>query len=583
MAVSSDFESFLDELVDRNDIVDFISEYTKVKQVGNRFQALCPLHNDKKSPSLSISRDKQVFHCFGCGAGGTVIQFLMGMENLEFMDAVKVLADRANLTVPSSRNPRDKKKLAEINDKRKKIYEINSEAAKFFYKNLSSDIGKSTLDYLHNRKISNSTIKKFGLGYAPNGWTTLIEHLKTLGYTEREMFEAGLVKERENGTYFDAFTDRVMFPIIEVGGNIIGFGGRIMQKNDKVGKYLNTAETLVFKKKDNLFGINFAKNDKSGKILLMEGYMDVISLHQEGIGNAVASLGTAFTDAQAKLLKRYATKAVLCYDTDDAGKAATLRAGEILTANDIKTKVLTITDGKDPDEFVKAKGGDMFNVLVEGAKPLIEYKINDIKQQYNLEDTSDKIEFLENISAFFAGIKNPVEREAYIAKVSKEVGISEGAITAQVKALEVAQDVVRETREERTAKRLYASRVGERVELDKMALYNAEKLLMNLMCDKKVLLMVKKAEITFEDFSTDLHKKIAKAIFEIGRNGGNVGTNELLNAFEPDMAGNISAILVNDRFVEDKVRAANMPLKTMIEAKRKRLEENALENDDLEK
>ncbi|MEG1880729.1 MAG: CHC2 zinc finger domain-containing protein, partial [Oscillospiraceae bacterium] len=183
MAVSSDFESFLDELVDRNDIVDFISEYTKVKQVGNRFQALCPLHNDKKSPSLSISRDKQVFHCFGCGAGGTVIQFLMGMENLEFMDAVKVLADRANLTVPSSRNPRDKKKLAEINDKRKKIYEINSEAAKFFYKNLSSDIGKSTLDYLHNRKISNSTIKKFGLGYAPNGWTTLIEHLKTLGYT----------------------------------------------------------------------------------------------------------------------------------------------------------------------------------------------------------------------------------------------------------------------------------------------------------------------------------------------------------------------------------------------------------------
>ncbi|MBQ9736885.1 MAG: DNA primase, partial [Clostridia bacterium] len=373
MKESVDFQDFVDEVIAKNDIVDFISQYTTLKRVGNRFQALCPLHNDKKTPSFSVSPDKQLFHCFGCGAGGTVIHFVMAKEGLDFMEAVKLLADKAGVPIPDYRSQNERSQAAAIQKKKKRMYEMNAEAARFFFSCLTAKSGASALDYLRGRGLSNSTIKAFGLGYAPDSWTTLVDFMKSKGYLESELIEGGLAKQRDNGTAYDVFRGRVMFPIMDLRGNVIAFGGRTLK--DDQAKYLNSPETLVFKKKENLFAMNLAKNSKSGQFLIMEGYMDVISLHQNGFDNAVASLGTAFTPQQADILKRYADKAVLCYDADEAGQKAANRAGEILREKDINTRVLTITDGKDPDEYINVKGKEMFGLLLDNAESFIEYKI----------------------------------------------------------------------------------------------------------------------------------------------------------------------------------------------------------------
>ena len=399
MKQSVDFQDFIDEVIAKTDIVDLISHYVTLKRVGNRFQALCPLHNDKKTPSFSVSPDKQLFHCFGCGAGGTAIHFIMQKENLDFMEAVKYLAEKSGIPVPDYRSSSERAKAAEIHNKKKRMYEINAEAARFFYSNLTTPTGKDALDYLKRRGLKSATIKAFGLGYSPDSWSALIDFMKTKGYTEAELFEAGLaVKRDQSNTYFDKFRDRVMFPILDLRGNVIAFGGRIMKDKGDAAKYLNSPETLVFKKKENLFAMNLAKNSKAGQFLVMEGYMDVISLHQSGFDNAVASLGTAFTPQQAEILKRYADKAVLCYDADEAGQKAADRAGEILRETGIKTRVMTITGGKDPDEYINTKGKEMFKLLIDNAESFIEYKIGKIEKQYNLEDAVEKLEFIEQIS-----------------------------------------------------------------------------------------------------------------------------------------------------------------------------------------
>ena len=285
MKQSVDFQDFIDEVIAKNDIVDVISQYTTLKRVGNRFQALCPLHNDKKTPSFSVSPDKQLFHCFGCGAGGTVIHFVMTKENLDFMEAVKLLADRAGVPVPDYRSGAERSRAAAVHEKKKRMYAMNAEAARFFFSCLTATGGKTALEYLRGRGLSNATIKAFGIGFAPDTWTSLVDFMKTKGYTEAELIEGGLAKKRENGTAYDVFRGRVMFPILDLRGNVIAFGGRTLVDNQ--AKYLNSPETLVYKKKENLFAMNIAKNSKAGQFLLMEGYMDVISLHQNGFDNAV--------------------------------------------------------------------------------------------------------------------------------------------------------------------------------------------------------------------------------------------------------------------------------------------------------
>ena len=582
MATSQEFQSFLDQVMERNDIVEIISEYTKPKRIGTRYAALCPLHNDKKSPSLSISPDRQLFYCFGCGAGGTVINFIERAENLDFMDAVKYLADRANIPMPERGSAADGAKREEIADKKQLIYKINAEAGKYFYKCLASPEGKSAYKYLQEREIKNETIRKFGLGYAPEGWSGIIKHLTGLGFKEKDIYEAGLARKRDNGTYYDTFYDgRVMFPIINVQGNIIGFGGRTMKIDAAGMKYINTPETLVFKKKENLFGLNFAKNDKSGRILLMEGYMDVISLHQAGIGNAVASLGTAFTPEQARLLKRYAGKAVLCYDADQAGKKAAIKAGEILTENDIKPRVLHVTDGKDPDEFIKAKGPEMFMVLVEGAKTFVEYRIDEIKQNYDLEDSEGVLEFVEAASGIVSQLPNPVEREIYIRRIAEMSKMSSDSVKAQTDIISRKNAAAQRRREESQQRRDFEARTGGRRDLNQMGVINAERLLLNLMPDRAVFKKVCEAGITPDDFEQGLHRELARNIFELSGDA-DVDINHLLGRFEPQQAGAVADILMDDKNIEDKVVAAKSVIEKILGAKKNIQAKSLLENEDLE-
>lgn len=560
MAQINDFDGFIDEIIEKNDIVDVVSRYTTLKRVGNRFQALCPLHNDKKTPSFSVSPDKQLFHCFGCGAGGTVIHFIMAKENLDFMEAVKLLADRAGIPVPDRRSQAERARAAELYEKKKRMYEMNSEAGRFFYRNLISPEHKYALEYLRKRQLSNATIKSFGLGYAPNSWTSLIDYMNEKGYTAAELEEAGLAIKRENGTYFDKFRDRVMFPIMDIRGNVIGFGGRIITDRDDAPKYLNSPETLVFKKKENLFAMNIAKNNKQGQFLIMEGYMDVISLHQNGFSNAVASLGTAFTPQQAEIIKKYADKAVLCYDSDEAGQKAADRAGEILKDAGIRARVLTVTDGKDPDEYIKNKGAGMFQLLIDNAESFIEYKIGKIEKKYNLEDTVEKIEFIEQIAKILANIKKTVEREVYIKKIAKKTDISADSIAAQVENLARRNQMRESAKEMREEKRDFEARTGGRRDLGKMRLYNAEKLMLNLLCEKEVFQLVKN-ELTANDFSEGLHRRLAEIIFEMQQKGEKVNPLAVISKFGEEDIGRVSEILSDDKNVDNKKIAAQMPLK----------------------
>ncbi len=569
MKQSVDFQDFIDEVVQKNDIVDLISHYVTLKRVGNRFQALCPLHNDKKTPSFSVSPDKQLFHCFGCGAGGTVINFIMAKENLDFMEAVKLLAERAGVPVPDYRSVAERNRAAQIHDKKKRMYEMNAEAARFFFNQLIAPENKHALDYLKDRKLLNSTIKSFGLGYAPDSWSMLIDFMKTKGYSDEELVEVGLAVKRDNGTYFDKFRDRVMFPIVDLRGNVIGFGGRILKDKENAPKYLNSPETLIFKKKENLFAMNKAKNSKAGQILAMEGYMDVISLHQNGFDNAVASLGTAFTPEQAELIKRYADKVVLCYDADEAGQKATDRAGEILREADVKTKVLKITDGKDPDEYIKVKGAEMFQLLVENAESFIEYKVHGIEKKFNLEDPVAKIEFVEQLAKVMAGIKNDVEREVYIKRCARSIDISSESIQAQVEDYLRKKKTIDRNREIRQEKRDFETRTGGRSDLDKMRLYNAEKLLLNLICEKEIFKDIKD-KLCPEDFSEGLHQRLAKIIFDTLSNGDRLNPITVISQFDEGDLGAVSEILSDDKNVDNKVEAVKMPLRIVLDYKTKK-------------
>ena len=568
MKQSVDFQDFIDEVVQKNDIVDVISRYTTLKRVGNRFQALCPLHNDKKTPSFSVSPDKQLFFCFGCNAGGTVINFVMAKENLDFMEAVKLLAERTGIPVPDYRSATERNRAAQLHEKKKRMYEMNAEAARFFFNNLIAPENKKALDYLKMRKLSNATIKNFGLGYAPDSWSQLIDFMKKKGYAEEELIEGGLAVRRDNGTCFDKFRDRVMFPILDLRGNVIAFGGRILTDKEGAPKYLNSPETLVFKKKDNLFAMNIAKNSKAGQFLLMEGYMDVISLHQNGFDNAVASLGTAFTPQQAEIIKRYADKAVLCYDSDEAGQKATHRAGEILREADIKTKVLKMNEGKDPDEYIKAKGAEMFQLLLDKAESFVEYKIHCIEKQYNLEDTVEKIEFIEQIAKIFANITNDVEREIYIKKIARETDVSPDSIEVRVRELSRKLNRSRATKEQNREKRLFEERTGGRSDLEKMRVYNAEKLLLNLICEKEIFKQVRD-RLSADDFSEGIHRRLAEIIFETLSKGDKVNPVTVISLFDQEQIGAVSEILADDRNVENPAEAVEMPLKIVLDYKRK--------------
>ncbi|HHU84107.1 MAG TPA: DNA primase [Clostridiales bacterium] len=418
-------DSFLDELRSRNDIESVVSPYVELKKAGRNLKGLCPFHNEK-TPSFTVYADTMSFFCFGCGVGGDVIHFLMRIQNLSYTDAVRVLCDRVGMRMPIDDSDDSVTKL------KKRIYEANREAAKFFHSMLNSSEGQVGLDYMLNRGITVEMITRFGLGYAPDSFYSLCNHLRSKGFNESELISADLCKQsQKTGKAYDAFRNRLMIPIIDVRGNVIGFGGRVL--DDSKPKYLNTGETLVFKKGNELFGLNFAKNGKDKKIILCEGYLDVIAFHQYGFENAVAGLGTAFTPNQAKLISRYAEDVYICFDSDEAGMKATNKALAIFERTNLKVKVIELKGGKDPDDILRNKGSEYMHSIITGSHNNIEFKLNNIRKNYDLTTLDGKSGYMNEAVVLLATLSNEIEKELYIGKLSDETGISKDSVMLEIK------------------------------------------------------------------------------------------------------------------------------------------------------
>lgn len=434
--------NIVDEIKSRCNIVDVIGHYMTLKKKGANHWGLCPFHNEK-TPSFSVSESKQFYNCFGCGESGDVINFVMKYENIDFHGAITKLSEMYGIEMDSFGFKNEGKK--------NEIYELNREAARFFFKNLTSQQNPG-LEYMKGRGLDSKTLTKFGIGYARDSWSDLTDYLRSKGYKEELMYDAGLVlKSQKTGKYYDKFRNRVIFPILNTRGKVIGFGGRDL--GDDGPKYLNSPESAVFSKKNNLYGLNLTRQDinASNQAIIVEGYMDLVSLYKNGITNVAATLGTALTENQCQLLKRYTENVILSYDADAAGRKAALRGIELLHDAGLKARVLHVTDGKDPDEFVKKHGREAFIKLTEEALPYADYKIDHIRQQHDITTTEGSIDFLKAVKEVLLKL-SPVESDVYIKKLSKETGISEGAIRRELNQSQEGGAGVRNVSRAQTAK-----------------------------------------------------------------------------------------------------------------------------------
>ena len=432
-------ERFIQELHDKVDIEQVISSHINLKRRGKNLVGLCPFHNEK-TPSFTVYPESRSFYCFGCGAGGDVISFVRRMDNLDYVEAVKAVAQMAGVSLPEDGYDDT------LSKQRMRLLEANREAARFFNACLMDPKNKEALDYFLKRGLSINTIRRFGLGYAPNDWRELINHLKSKGFTEHELVLANLARRSDkNGraNYYDNFRNRVMFPIIDLRGNVIAFGGRVM--DDSKPKYINTSDTLVYKKSNGVFGMNLAKNNNDNKFILVEGYMDVIALHQAGFTNAIACLGTAFTSEQANLLSRYAEEIIICYDNDEAGRTATARALGVLGKTGLKLRVVRMAGGKDADEIIRKHGKERFADLLKEASNKTEYKLLEERNKYNLATDDGKLRFLIAATQILASCGS-IEQDIYSTRLSNELGVSVDSIKAQLKTASVRQKRVEEAK-----------------------------------------------------------------------------------------------------------------------------------------
>lgn len=417
-------DELLDEIKSKNDIIDIVSQYVVLKRSGRNYMGLCPFHKEK-SPSFCVSPDKQIFHCFGCGVGGNVIHFIGKIENLNFIESLELLANRAGIELPKSGNTEDDR----ISRLKSRVYELNKCAAEFYHQNLYKPTAKPAQEYVKKRRLDNRTLKAFKIGYSGR-FNELYTELHSKGFTEEEILASCLVNKNQDGKFIDRFRNRLMFPIFDARDRVIAFGGRVL--DDSKPKYINSPEDIVYSKGRHLFAYNLAKKNNPKTIIIVEGYMDAVSLHQRGISNAVASLGTALTEAQGRLLRRSCEKVVIGYDADGAGQAATLRGLEILQNLGCDIRILQIEGAKDPDEFVVKYGPERFQKHVDSAISLVEFKVKMLKRQLNLENVNDKIKFLNEVANILSKIENNMEREVYIDKISLEYKVSKEAIYAEV-------------------------------------------------------------------------------------------------------------------------------------------------------
>lgn len=528
-------EELIEEIRSRNNIVDVISGYITLKKSGTSYKAKCPFHTEK-TPSFSVSPDKQIFHCFGCGVGGNVITFIMKIENLSFVDSLKLLADRVGMILPEKNEDIDKEKYK----KRQIQYNIHIDAARYFYENLKNN--EVALKYLKERNIAFQTIVKFGLGYATDHWDGLYNHLLSQKYLKEDIAQSGLVipKKNQKGQFYDRFRNRLIFPVFDLGNRVIAFGGRVLEKQ-KQPKYLNSPDTLIFSKGHHLYGLNHAKNNiKNGQIIIVEGYMDVISLCQYGIENVIASLGTALTKEQARLLSRYAEEVLIAYDGDEAGQKATLRALDILSTIGCKVRVIQFPDKMDPDEYVKKHKQEGFIYLINRALPLVEYKVMLAREKYNMNTIEGKIDFTKEVAKILKNIKSEIEIDAYIKKFSRETGIDESAIKSEVyrnkKAnIKTSKNKIGNNRNTIQYKKDVPS-MEKNLER-KNAIILAEENLINMISQDFRLFQIFKENMSWEDFTDNCHREIAKIIFEKMGKKEYVIPAQLLNIFKTEEAG----------------------------------------------
>lgn len=565
---------FIQQLKQYSDIERIISGYVPLSRKGRNLFGLCPFHSEK-TPSFFVYPQTQSFYCFGCGAGGDVITFIRRIENLEYMEAVRFLAEKCGLTVPDSQQE-DERAV-----QRRRILEINRETARFFHAQLMSEQGKQAYDYLTRRGRDRKTIRHFGLGYAPEGWRVLSDYLKTKGFTDEEMVAANVAVNSKRGSVYDRFRNRVMFPIIDLRGNVVGFGGRAL--DDQGAKYLNTSDTPVFKKSRNLFAMNFAKISKQPGLILAEGYMDVIAIHQAGFDNAIATLGTALTDEQARLISQYTDKVILAYDSDGPGQAATKRAINIFDEVGVKVSVLSMTGAKDPDEFIQKYGRERFAMLLDGSSNALEFELSKIRSRFDISTADGKVNFLKEACKLFAGIRNPVEREVYLTQVANELEIAPQAIHAQIKSLD-KQALSRDRSRQRRDTDLYIGRMAAAKD-DIQRKVNlryamAEEGILYCLMKNPDFWKIVSARISEQDFVTDVNREIYRSMGQILEEGKPPEMMELSAVLSPSQMGRVSAILAGAPSQRCDEEGLNDYLRILLEHKNEKTEQEVAQMDD---
>ena len=527
--------SFLDELVARNPIEEVVGQYVNLKRSGSNLFGLCPFHGEKTA-SFSVSPDKGIYYCFGCHKGGGVINFEMEIEGLSYPDAVRALAKRAGMEVPEDEQYQSRYRQQE------RLWALSREAARFFVSQLYAPAGAEGLTYARKRGMTKSTLTKFGIGFAPNTWTALTDAMKAKGYTDEELKESGLVSvSPKNGRIYDRFRNRLMFPIIDVRGNVIGFGGRVM--DDSTPKYLNSPETIIFNKRKNLFALNLAKKSKLGYLILVEGYMDAVALHQYGFDCAVASLGTSLTEEHAVLLSRYTQQVVLIYDGDEAGQNATRRAIPMLEKAGLQVKVLKMRDAKDPDEFLKKYGADRFKLLLEESSNRVEYQLGAIRGKYDLREDEQKVRFLSEAAELIAGLPNAVQREVYGQRVAETAKVSMEAVRMEVERSR-KRILTREKRKQEQIDLAPASMLQRRgsakVTYDNVKSGKAEEYLIAALLTEPALLG-QCGTLKAEDFSVPLYEKVYRQI-TARDNAGYAASIDTLTDLTPDETSHLTGI-----------------------------------------
>ena len=539
-------EEIIDEVREKNDIVDVISPYVRLTKRGANYVGLCPFHNEK-TPSFSVNTGRQSFHCFGCGVGGNSISFVMKYENLTFTEAIKQMADRVGINLPEEHDNPESGRRANL---RTRLFEIYKEAAKFYYFQLRGDYGEYPMSYLKGRGLTDTTINDFGLGYALKSSNALYNYLKSKGYSDELMIKAELVVFKEGKGIFDMFWNRVIFPIMDINSKVIAFGGRVMGEGEP--KYLNSKETDIFNKRRNLYGLNFAKHSRKSYMLLCEGYMDVIALHQAGFTNSVASLGTALTEEQARLIARYVKEVMITYDSDGAGVKAALRAIPILKSAGIRTKILKLAPFKDPDELIKNSGYEEFEERIKNAENSFNFELSNIEKGFDLSEPEGKTEFLNKVAERLTDFEEELERENYIAAVAEKYFVSKETLTKLVNKIGGAREI-REAYKDAGEKIKRNNKINTADE----GLLKTNRFLLSIIADKPELYLRIKDIVSAKDFVTSLYKDVADRIFKQIEAGKKPNIAEIISRYESAEDQALVAAIFEEKFeteIDEKER-----------------------------